>query len=131
MSISDGLCPSIFRRNTEKKRSMRDEMDGKVVYFPPESAFELLMLYFVRVLFPIFTLTWRADNYVSRQGKGLNRKNEKTKDKLGSTDDINHSNFVFLTIFTVTVFKLISFIKKSSVFTAVSYFPVENGNHEK
>ena len=39
MSISDGLGPSIFCRMMEKARRMREDMDGKVVYFPPESAF--------------------------------------------------------------------------------------------
>ena len=48
---------------------MREEMDGKVVYFPPESALLPLMLCFLTVLFPICTLTWRANNYVSRQEK--------------------------------------------------------------
>ena len=36
MSISDGLSQSIFCRNMEKARPMREEMDGNVVYFPPE-----------------------------------------------------------------------------------------------
>ena len=39
MSISDGLGPSIFCRKMEKARPMMKEMDGKIVYFPPESAF--------------------------------------------------------------------------------------------
>ena len=39
MSISDGSGPSIFCRKMEKARPMMEEMDGKVVYFPPESAF--------------------------------------------------------------------------------------------
>ena len=39
MSISDGLGPSIFCRKMEKARPMMEEMDGKVVYFPPETAF--------------------------------------------------------------------------------------------
>ena len=69
MSISDGLGPSIFCRKMEKARPMREEMDGKVVYFPPESALLPLMLYFSTVLFPICTLTWRVNNYVSRQEK--------------------------------------------------------------
>ena len=69
MSISDGLGLSIFCRKMEKARPMREGMDGKVVYFPPESAFVPLMLYFSTVLFPICTLTWRANNYVSRQEK--------------------------------------------------------------
>ena len=69
MSISDGLGPSIFCRKMEKARPMREEMDGRVVYFPPESALLPLMLYLSTVLFPICTLTWRANNYVSRQEK--------------------------------------------------------------
>ena len=43
MSISDGLGPSIFCRKVEKGRPMMEEMDGKVVYFPPESEFLTLM----------------------------------------------------------------------------------------
>ena len=39
MSISEGLGPSIFCRKMENGRPMREEMNGKVVYFPPESAF--------------------------------------------------------------------------------------------
>ena len=69
MSISDGLGSSIFCQKMEKARPMREEMDGKVVYFPPESALLPLMLYLSTVLFPICTLTWRANNYVSRQEK--------------------------------------------------------------
>ena len=69
MSISDGLGPSIFCRKMEKWRPMREEMDGKVVYFPPESALLPLMLYISTVLFPICTLTWRVNNYVSHQEK--------------------------------------------------------------
>ena len=38
MSISDGLGPSIFCREREKARPMREKMEGNVVYFPPESA---------------------------------------------------------------------------------------------
>ena len=38
MSVSDGLGPYIFCRKLEKARIMREEMDGKVVYLPPESA---------------------------------------------------------------------------------------------
>ena len=69
MSISNRLGPSIFCRKMEKARPMMEEMDGKVVYLPPESAFLTLMLYFQTVLFPICTLTWRVNNYVSRREK--------------------------------------------------------------
>ena len=44
MSISDGLGPSIFCQKLEKARPLREGMDGKVVYSPPESAFLTLML---------------------------------------------------------------------------------------
>ena len=44
MSISDGFGPFIFCRKMEKARPMTEEMDGKVVYFPPESAFFTLMV---------------------------------------------------------------------------------------
>ena len=82
MSISDGLGPSIFCRKMEKARPMRKEMDGRVVYFPPESALLPLMLYFSTVLFPFCTLTWRANNYVSRREKSINRRNESTTSEL-------------------------------------------------
>ena len=39
MSIPEGLGPSIFCRKIEKARPMREEMVGKVVYFPPDPAF--------------------------------------------------------------------------------------------
>ena len=55
MSISDGLGPSIFCRRMEKVRPMREEMDGEVLYFPPESAFLILMLYFKKY-FSLFVL---------------------------------------------------------------------------
>ena len=69
MSISDGLGPSIFCRKMEKARPMKEEMDGRVVYFPPESALLPLMLYLLTVIFLICTLTWRVNNNVSRREK--------------------------------------------------------------
>ena len=44
MSISGGLGPSIFSQKMEKARPLREELNEKVVYFPPESAFLTLML---------------------------------------------------------------------------------------
>ena len=44
MFVSDGLGPSVFCRKTEKVLPTREVMDGKDVYFPPESAFLTLML---------------------------------------------------------------------------------------
>ena len=44
MSISDGSGPSVFCRKTERVRPVRAEIDGKVDYFPPESAFLTFLL---------------------------------------------------------------------------------------
>ena len=41
MSISDGLGPSTLCGKMKKSHPMREEMDGKVVYFPPDWAFSL------------------------------------------------------------------------------------------
>ena len=62
------------------------------------SHFDLLLM---QVFFRICTLTWRVNNYVSRQGKDINRRNESAKTQLlfiffESTDDKTQYNFVFL-----------------------------------
>ena len=57
MSTSDGLGPSIFCRMMVKARPIMKEMDGKVVYFPPESAYSDFDVLVYKVLFPIGTLT--------------------------------------------------------------------------
>ena len=69
LSISDGLSPSIFCRNVEKTRLMREEMDVKVVSFPPGSAFPLYFCLFIAVILPICTLTWRVNKFYFRQEK--------------------------------------------------------------
>ena len=65
MSISDGSDPYFFRRKMKKARSVKEEMDGRVFI----SASFSLINNMIKVLFPICTLIWRANNYVSRQGK--------------------------------------------------------------
>ena len=51
----------------------------KSVYFPPDSEFFVFMVNIIKVvLFLIYTLTWRVNNYVSRHPKGINRRNEST-----------------------------------------------------
>ena len=71
---------------------MKEEMDAKGVHFPPESAFPFSFL-LMHVLFSICTLTWRVNNYVSCQGKGLKRRNESTKGHNNYTDGINQYLF--------------------------------------
>ena len=46
----------------------------KNVYFSPESASFVFVFNMVKGLFPFCTSTWRVNNYVSRQGEGINRK---------------------------------------------------------
>ena len=78
MSISDELGPSIFCRKVEKALPMMENIDENVVYFPQSKHFDFDIVIY-EVFFPICTLTWRANNYVSLQGKDINRRN-------GSTD---------------------------------------------
>ena len=73
MSISDGLDPYIFRRNMGKMRSMKEEVDGDV--FNSRQSWHFFKVNMNKVLFPICTLNWRVNNYVSRQRKDVNRRN--------------------------------------------------------
>ena len=73
---------------------------------------------FKKVLFHIFTLTWRVNNYVFRQGKGKNRRNENTKGLILCTDDINSSPFCFPTTFDLTSFQ----INRSKNYFSLHYF---------
>ena len=72
MSISDGLVPYIFRGEIEKTQSLREEMDGRVFISRLCRRF-IFVVNIAKVLFPVCTLTWRINNNVSRQGKGINR----------------------------------------------------------
>ena len=78
MSISDGLDPDFFRRKMEKTRSMKEEMDIDVFIFRQSRPFSFIDNT-IKLFFPICTLNWRVNNYVSRQGKGIDRRNESTK----------------------------------------------------
>ena len=69
MSISDGSDPYLFCRKMEKTRSLKEEMDGKVFIFRQSRHPFPLMINMIKILFPICTLIWRANSYVSRQGK--------------------------------------------------------------
>ena len=77
MSISNGLDPYFFRRKMEKTRSMKEEMDGEVFVSHQSRHFSLIDN-MIKVLFPIRILKWRVNNYVSRQGKGKDRRNKST-----------------------------------------------------
>ena len=78
MPVSDGLGPSIFFRNLEKNES-REGIEGwKICLFPARVSILTLMLWFIKVLFRISFLSWRVNTYVSRQIKGIKKRNEST-----------------------------------------------------
>ena len=77
MSIFDGLDPYFFSRKMEKTRSMKEEMDGKV-FISRQSWHFSFIDNINKVIFPICTLNWRVNIYVSRQGKSINKRNEST-----------------------------------------------------
>ena len=65
MSISDGLDPYFFRREIEKTRSVKEEMDGEVFILRQSGHFSSIE-YMIKVFFPVCTLNWRVS--ISRQG---------------------------------------------------------------
>ena len=69
MSIPDGSDPYFSRRKMEEAQPVKEEKDERVFIFPPESASFPMINNMLKVLFPIFTLIWRVNDYVSRQGK--------------------------------------------------------------
>ena len=56
---------------------MKEEMDGEV-FISRQSWRFLFVDNMIKEFFPICTLNWRVNNYVSRQGKAITRKNEIT-----------------------------------------------------
>ena len=75
MSISDVLDPYFFRAQMEKTHSGKKDMDGEVFIARQSRLFSFLNNMIKRLL-PICSLNWRLDNYVSRQRKSKNRRNE-------------------------------------------------------
>ena len=56
---------------------MGEKMNDKV-FFPAKGGIFCLINNIIEVLFPTCTLTWRMNNYVSHQVRGVNKKNEIT-----------------------------------------------------
>ena len=77
MSISDGPHPYFFCQKMEKMRSMKEKMDGNL-FISRQSWHFPCIDDMIKVLFPICTLIWRVNNYDSRQGKDINKRNEST-----------------------------------------------------
>ena len=77
MSIFGVLYPYFFRRKVENTRSMKEDMEREV-FISCQSWYFSFIDNMIKVLLPFFTLTWRVNNYVSRQGKGINKRNVST-----------------------------------------------------
>ena len=75
----------------EKARPMMEEMDGKVVHFPPESVVSNFDVILLDSTFPYLYLDLACKQLCFQPGKGINRRNESTEDTsfylLWSTDD--------------------------------------------
>ena len=85
MSISGRLGSSSLCRKLEYTRPMREEVNGKVVFFflPQSRRFHLDLLV-MQFFFLIVPLTWHLNNDVSCQGKCMNRRNESKKHNCSS-----------------------------------------------
>ena len=69
----------------ENMQPMKERMDGTVFTSCQSRRFALynminiyICVNMIKVLLPVCTLTWPVNNYVSRQGKGINKRNENT-----------------------------------------------------
>ena len=137
MSIFDGLDPYFFHRKMEKTRSKKEEFDGEV-FISRQSRHYPFTVIMINVLFPICTLIWRVNNYVSRQGKV---KIGETKAlfllfKLSpSSIVLNNKLFAFFdwNLFPHNKQENLTVIKISlnSVLTTDRIFPQQHGNSEK
>ena len=76
-SVSDGSGPYFSRQKLEKKPFMKEEVVGEVFFSRQSRQFHFIDI-MIKVLFPICTLNWRVSDYVSRQVKSINKKNEST-----------------------------------------------------
>ena len=83
----------LFSVERLKKRSLWGK---KGVYFPPESAFFVLTVNMIKVLFSICTWTWRVNNYVSRQEKDINRRSESTINNIMKYCTLLYNHFLVL-----------------------------------
>ena len=80
LSISDGSGPYVFYRKMEMTRPVRKQMEGKV-FICRESRRFLFVDNVNKLLFFFLCLDF-VNNYVYRQGKCTNRRNESTKTQL-------------------------------------------------
>ena len=77
LSFSEGSDLYFLCRKMEKTPSMKEKMDGDVIISRLIRHFSFLDNT-TEVILLICTLNWGANIYVSRQGRGINRRNENT-----------------------------------------------------
>ena len=77
MTISNGLDPFFLLSTDGEDASMKEELNGEVFISSQSRHFSFIDI-MIKVFFFIFTLNWRVNNYVFRQGKGINSINEST-----------------------------------------------------
>ena len=65
----------------EKTRSVMQAMDGKM-FFPARVVIFLLYFLLLEYFSLLCTFTWRVSDFVSRQGKGINKRNESTEKEI-------------------------------------------------
>ena len=78
MSNSHGLGLFFFPWKDGKDVASEGRLGRKGFYFSLELASVVFLVNMLEVFFPIYTLIWRINNYVSLEGKGINRKSEST-----------------------------------------------------
>ena len=75
--ISDEIYPNISLSKDGKYAVYGKKKDGGLFICRQSWHFSFIHK-MSKVFFPIGTLNWRVNNYVSRQGKGINRRNKNT-----------------------------------------------------
>ena len=80
MSISYGLDPSTIRRKMENTRSFKEGLDEKMFISRQNRHFSFVII-MIKVVFPTLNLDLACKQLCLPPGKGINRRNDSTKEK--------------------------------------------------
>ena len=133
------IRPVLFL-SKDKKDAVCEKRNGRRgVYFPPESASFVFMDNMIEVLFPICTLNWRVNNYVSHRGKSINTRNESTSIIIQVCNLLllysffwNHELFAFHQTFSLITEEISTFVtnlKTSQSSQLTQFFPSESSQN--
>ena len=78
----------IFSVERWRKRGLERKKWTERYLFPASVGISPLYLLWLKYFSLLCTLTWRANNFVSRQGKGINRRNEGTRGEIPNITSI-------------------------------------------